>query len=198
MEKETIRAQVMNTLKSLSSTEKQLIEQAFYKTLFDSEHWKEATSIGVTLSGGLEWDTEPIIKQAWYEGKKVAVPKSIHATRALHFYEIDQFAQVKAGYFGIREPLVQETTRCAVETIDLMIVPGVVFTREGYRIGFGGGYYDRLLADFPNTTLSLVCSSQLVEEMPVEPHDIPVQYLIVGKTISTGQKHAIIEPIQPK
>ncbi|MDZ7834585.1 MAG: 5-formyltetrahydrofolate cyclo-ligase [Alkalibacterium sp.] len=94
------------------------------------------------------------------------------------FMKSHRSRQVEKGYSDLIEPIVTETTRVDAESIDLMIVPGVIFTPSGYRIGYGGGYYDRFLKDFSNTTVSLLHSNQLVESFPVEPHDIPVQYLI--------------------
>ncbi|MFC6464003.1 5-formyltetrahydrofolate cyclo-ligase [Marinilactibacillus sp. GCM10026970] len=196
MEKIAIRKQVIETLTSLTSEEKRRIEASFYEALFSSSIWENAQSIGVTLSSGFEWNTEPIIRQAWLEGKKVGVPKSIHATRELHFYQIEQFNQVKSGYFGIREPIPEQTTRLDANEIDLMIVPGVVYTETGYRIGFGGGYYDRLLTDYPHSTISLVHFNQLVKEMPIENHDIPVKYMITLKDTPKSKNHAIIKSIQ--
>lgn len=196
MEKVAIRKQVIETLTSLTSEEKRRIEASFYEVLFSSPIWKNARSIGVTLSNGFEWNTEPIIRQAWLEGKKVGVPKSIHATRELHFYQIEQFNQVKSGYFGIREPIPEQTTRLDSNEIDLMIVPGVVYTETGYRIGFGGGYYDRLLTDYPHATVSLVHFNQLVKEIPIENHDIPVKYMIALKDTPESKNHAIIKSIQ--
>ncbi|SFK39787.1 5-formyltetrahydrofolate cyclo-ligase [Marinilactibacillus piezotolerans] len=191
IEKEKIRNEVILTLKSFSETKKKSIEQTLYTTLFSSVLWKQAQVIGVTLSKGFEWDTTPIIKRAWQEGKKVGVPKSIHASRELNFYQIEQFSQVKVGYFDIREPIVEQTKQIRKDHIELMLVPGVAFTEKGYRIGFGGGYYDRFLMDYSNPTLSLLHSDQIVTTIPVETHDVPVNYLITERgifsTVSTEQ-----------
>ncbi len=187
---------MIETLTSLTSEEKRRIEASFYEALFSSPIWKNAQSIGVTLSNGFEWNTEPIIRQAWLEGKKVGVPKAIHATRELHFYQIEQFNQVKSGYFGIREPIPEQTTQLDSNEIDLMIVPGIVYTETGYRIGFGGGYYDRLLTNYPHSTISLVHFNQLVNEIPIENHDIPVNYMITLKDTPESKNHAIIKSIQ--
>lgn len=89
----------------------------------------------------------------------------------------------KDGYFGLDEPDVKKTTPVKKDAIDLLIVPGLVFTKKGYRVGFGGGYYDRYLTDFTQPTVSLVHTKQFVEDFPIEPFDIPVQYLVTEKGI---------------
>lgn len=183
IEKEEIRKDVIRSLQAFSEKEKKEIEQQLYATLFASKLWAKAKTVGLTLSKGFEWNTTPIIEQAWEEGKKVVVPKSVHASRALHFYQIEQFDQVEEGYFGLDEPIPERTERLDKDEIELMIVPGVVFTERGYRIGFGGGYYDRFLADYPNATLSLIHSNQLVDRIPVEAHDIPVKFLITERSM---------------
>ena len=193
MEKEKLRKKIIASLRQLSPAEKSAKEEQFYKLLFASELWQTAQSIGVTLSRGFEWNTAPIIQRAWKEGKSVSVPKSIHASRALHFYQIDHFDQVGEGYFGLNEPIPEKTKKVDDKKIDLMIVPGVVFTKKGYRIGFGGGYYDRFLKGFTQPTLSIVSECQLSEDIPVEPHDIPVEFLLteagISATLSADQHH---------
>ena len=82
------------------------------------------------------------------------------------------------GNFGISEPDTQKAKEIDKNQIDLLLVPGLIFTRDGYRIGFGGGYYDRFLTDFVQPTVSLASTKQLVDDFPVEPFDIPVNYLL--------------------
>lgn len=178
MGKEELRKGMFISLEKIGFIERKKAEKAMQEHLFESSLWKQAQSIGVTLSTKKEWDTKTIIERAWIEGKKVCIPKAIHQTRALHFYEITSFLQVEKGYFNLLEPVISETERIDEAKIDLMIVPGLIFTRSGYRIGFGGGFYDRFLEHFDNTTVSLLHSNQLVDSFPVESHDIPVQYLV--------------------
>ncbi len=187
MGKEELRKGMLIALDQIGVVERKTAEKKMHKHLFESSLWKEAEMIAVTLSTEKEWDTTEIIEKAWVEGKRVCVPKSIHRTRALHFFEITAFTQVERGYYDLLEPIVSETERVDEAAIDLMIVPGLIFTPSGYRIGFGGGYYDRFLEYFDKTTVSLLHSNQLVDSFPVESHDIPVQYLITEKGLKKAQ-----------
>ncbi len=182
MKKDYIRKQVMERLSGLSKDERIQIEQMLHDRLFSSTMWKQASTIGVTIhQPGVEWDTETIIKQAWKEGKRVAVPKCIHKNRTMYFYDFRSFDELEVVYYNLKEPIPRDDRFVHKQEIDLLIVPGVVFDFEGYRIGFGGGYYDRFLADYIHATVSLASTLQLMEYLPKEKHDIAVDVLITEK-----------------
>lgn len=81
------------------------------------------------------------------------------------------------------EPKEHETDAVSKEEIDLVIVPGLLYNRAGYRVGFGGGYYDRFLKDYRGYTISLAFSFQLIDHLPHEEYDIPVGKMITEKEI---------------
>lgn len=152
------------------------------QNLFQNKLWLEAETVGITLAFGREIETQTIIEKGWEQGKRIAVPKCDSHLRKMTFFEIESFEQLAKGEFHFIEPNPTKTTAVvSKENMDLLIVPGLVFDREGYRIGYGGGYYDRYLADFPHTTLSLALELQVVDNIPHEPYDIPVQILVTEK-----------------
>lgn len=177
-EKKLLREAVLHKIKNLTLEEKKAIENQLYHHLFNCFLWKEANVIGITSSTSIEWNTEPIIERAWKENKIVALPKTIPQEAKLDYYQIKSFSDLKVGYGKILEPVASNHNYIPKEEIELLVVPGIVFDSYGYRIGFGGGYYDRFLVNFPNSTLSLVSRLQLFEKLPVEEHDIHVQFLI--------------------
>lgn len=169
---------MLEMLGKLEEKERVKISKALQKRLFASDLWREAKTVGLYLSMTNEWDTYQIVEQAFKEGKNIAIPKTIDETRALIFYQIEDLTQTVIGNFGISEPDTQKAKEIDKNQIDLLLVPGLIFTRDGYRIGFGGGYYDRFLTDFVQPTVSLASTKQLVDDFPVEPFDIPVNYLL--------------------
>ncbi|WP_085992913.1 5-formyltetrahydrofolate cyclo-ligase [Oceanobacillus senegalensis] len=179
MNKSELRQTIITSLKALSKKEKEQIESHLIKNLTASDWWKESQTIGITVSHGFEWETRTIIEQGWKQGKTICVPKCIPKERKMDFYRLDNFGQLEAVYHNLMEPIPEETDIVDKNDIGLLVVPGIVFDGKGYRIGFGGGYYDRFLADFPNITVSLVSTLQLVEQVPVDEHDLPVQNLII-------------------
>ncbi|MFZ3580338.1 5-formyltetrahydrofolate cyclo-ligase [Virgibacillus sp. DJP39] len=178
MNKSKLRKKAITYLNSLSKPEKKSIEEKITSQLINSELWKKAETIGITISQGFEWDTKAIIDTAWKEQKQVTVPKCDPAKKQLTFYQLKTYNQLEIVYYNLQEPSPSISKPIKKTSIDLLIVPGLLFDKNGYRIGFGGGYYDRFLTDFPNVTASLVADGQLIQEIPSEAFDLPVDYII--------------------
>lgn len=176
--KKVLRSELKERLSRLDQKVYQAKSSIIHTVLFQQPDWLKAETIGVTLSQFPEVDTFAIIQKGWEEGKRMVVPKCYPEQKKMIFYEITSFEQVEKGYFNLFEPLPEKTKAVQKEDIDLLIVPGLGYSKDGYRIGFGGGYYDRFLKDFKGITLSLAFREQLVDEVPAETHDIPVQKLI--------------------
>ncbi|GAB4073445.1 5-formyltetrahydrofolate cyclo-ligase [Barrientosiimonas marina] len=173
-----LRKQIIQQLEAMPSAERAAIENALTDHLVSSDLWQQSNVIGVTMSRGIEWCTEPIIRTAWKEGKTVAVPKSYPSDRSLAFFIMHHYNQLETAHYRLLEPIPEQTEKLTKQAIDLLIVPGMVFDRKGYRIGFGGGYYDRFLSDFPNYKLALAANMQLIDELPAESFDRPVDAII--------------------
>lgn len=152
--------------------------------VFETSWWQKATVIGITISQPFEINTSFIINRAWKEQKVVAVPKCYPKdNHRMEFFQITDYNQLEKGYANIMEPDVHKTSVIKKEAIDLLFVPGLLFDQDGYRIGFGGGYYDRYLSNFKQTTISLANTEQLVKMLPKEPYDLPVEHLVTEKGV---------------
>lgn len=181
MEKKRHRNQVLQQLDQLTDRDYRQRSFIIAKKLLDEQSIKEATTIAITIGNRPEVDTTAIIEQLWQLGKHVVVPKCKPDDRTMAFYEINSFHQTERVFKNILEPIPTCTERVEKNKIDVMIVPGVVFNRQGYRIGFGGGYYDRYLPDFRGLRISLAFEEQLMDQILTEPHDIPIHILITDK-----------------
>lgn len=182
--KRSLREEILQQIKRLNHDEKQAIEKAIHHQLFKQAFWKDAKVIGITHSTDFEWDTKTIIQQAWQENKVVVLPKSNQEHKKLSFYQINQFTELEKGYANILEPIETLQTTVMNKFIDLLLVPGIMFDVDGYRLGFGGGFYDRYLIeqDHRATTVSLASEFQLVEKLPRDDYDIPVDYIITNNS----------------
>ncbi|MFB4166475.1 5-formyltetrahydrofolate cyclo-ligase [Virgibacillus sp. JSM 102003] len=178
MDKIELRKNAITMLKSVSEQERKNIEGKLTQNIVESNIWEQSDVVGITISNGFEWNTKPIIEAAWDEGKSICVPKCRPKERKLDFYRINTYEQLEVVYYNLLEPIPEVTQRVDKDMIDLLIVPGLLFDRSGFRIGFGGGYYDRFLSDFPNNRISLASNAQIVEGLPTEPYDIPVDKII--------------------
>lgn len=172
------RKQIKQYLHNLTSQEKANIENSLVLHLLQTETWNQAAMIGITVSQKHEWDTKPIIEKAWSQNKKVCVPKCYPKQSELVFYEITSFDQLESVFYGLLEPVPKQQYKVEKKKIDLMVVPGLVFDSKGYRIGYGGGYYDRYLADYKGLTVSLASTGQFIDSIPNDHYDIPVQQII--------------------
>jgi 5-formyltetrahydrofolate cyclo-ligase len=136
------------------------------------------------MSFGTEIDTQTVFGEALKQNKVVALPRMIKdqsspATSRLALHTVNSESELASGKWGIREP--RETCPgVALDAVDLVLVPGVAFDRRGDRLGYGKGYYDRLLPARRSNCLlvALAFDCQLVDDVPVSAHDVPIDFLI--------------------
>ncbi|MGR3765023.1 5-formyltetrahydrofolate cyclo-ligase [Rossellomorea sp. NS-SX7] len=183
MDKKAMRRDQLAALMAISQLEYEQKCHGIEQRLFQSHGWKNSDVIAVTISKPPEVNTWNIIKRGWEEGKKVCVPKCKPSTRELTFYELSSFTALEKVYYDLFEPIPSLTNTVHNETIQTVIVPGLAFTEKGYRLGFGGGYYDRFLSGYKGRTMSLAFSEQLVKSLPVESFDQPVDEIITESAL---------------
>lgn len=177
MEKKRLRNQVLQQLHQLTPSDHERKSALVHEKVLASDEFKYAKTIGITSSRFPEVATHHLIESAWQAGKRVAIPRCLAETRAMDFRLLESFDQIECVYMDLKEPRIDCTTSVTPEEIDLQIVPGVVYSEEGYRIGFGGGYYDRYLVNYSFETIALAFEQQLVEIIHRESHDLPVSYI---------------------
>ena len=175
--KAELRKQVLHEMKALSQEKKQAMDRALTELFLRHPFYQEAKTIATYLPFPHEFQTQGLIKQALKEGKKVLIPKTYPKGR-MEFVVYDPQQLAKTS-FGLLEPQ-GDLEVVKPSQIDLIHVPGLAFTTEGYRIGYGGGYYDRYLEHFTGHTLSTVYPCQ-IQEFNLENHDIPVQEVLIDE-----------------
>ena len=175
--KSELRKQVLREMKAISQEQKQFIDQTLTDQFLKHPFYQEAKVIASYLSFPHEFQTQELIEQAQKDGKKVLIPKTYPKGR-MDFVVYDPQQLVKTS-FGLLEPQGDLEVVDASQ-IDLIHVPGLAFTTEGYRIGYGGGYYDRYLEHFAGHTLSTIYPCQIQDFIP-ENHDIPVQEVLIDE-----------------
>lgn len=183
MDKKQIREDMISKLIHIDDNQREQVENYMRKILFQSSLWEQAATIGITYSQQFEWDTTKIIDQGFIDQKRIALPKCNPKNHTMNFYKIDNIRQLKAGYANLLEPNPKNTVLIQDHEIDLLIVPGVVFNHAGYRIGYGGGFYDRFLSHYKGVSISLAAEFQIVNQVPIFEYDLPVQFIITEKRI---------------
>lgn len=142
--------------------------------------FRAATSVLLTLPHRSEWDTTPIVARALALDKRVAIPRADRVARALVLHGIvDPERDVVPGWLGIPEPRTT-TPLVSPQDIDWVLVPGVAFDAAGRRLGYGGGFFDRLLPLLPPGVprIAGALDLQLVDEVPAGSHDCRVDAVI--------------------
>ena len=173
--KSELRKQVLQEMRSIPQKQKIAMDQALTERFLNHPFYQEAKVIATYLSFPHEFQTQGLIEQALRDGKKVLIPKTYPKGR-MEFVVYDPQQLVKTS-FGLLEPQGNLEVVDASQ-IDLIHVPGLAFTTDGYRIGYGGGYYDRYLENFAGHSLSTIYPCQ-VQEFNSEDHDIPVQEVLI-------------------
>ena len=176
MNKKEMRAIIRS--KKRAMTESQIVSASarLSEQFRACELYKNAKTIYGYLPYNQEVRTVPMLEQAIRDGKRVAVPKCYD--RDMKFIYITDFEkEVAPGYANIPEPIADEPV--ADDTTALVLMPGLAFDPQGHRIGYGGGFYDRFLADEPNhPTLALCYGFQMVDHLETEEFDIPVNMVL--------------------
>ena len=159
----------------MSESQKQALDDEIAENVLSLDEYRRCDTILVFVSTNIEVNTARIIGQSFKNNKLVAVPRCDGGT--MSFYVIDSVGALEMGRFGILEPKRSCVQVRAFEK-SVCIVPGLVYDRRGYRIGFGGGYYDRFLREYTGVSVG-VCYSGCIEEfLPLERFDRPVDIIV--------------------
>lgn len=175
MDKTALRREIREKKRAMTEEEIRSRSARLGELFVQSQSYRNAKTIYGYLPYNQEVRTIPILEQALRDGKKVAVPKVYGDT--MKFIYLEDLSQVGKGYAGIPEPIADEPV--AEDPSALVLMPGLAFTKNGDRMGYGGGFYDRFLAEEPNhPTLALCYDFQMVENLPTEEYDIPVDLVL--------------------
>nr|NLJ03678.1 5-formyltetrahydrofolate cyclo-ligase [Bacillota bacterium] len=155
--------------------------QAIFQHLSQHQVYAEAHNVMTYLSFGWEIDTWQIAEHSLSLGKEVYVPVVQSNPKGLVARRFTSREALSPAVFGILEP-GPEAPAADPEELDLILVPGLAFSPQGYRIGYGGGYYDRFLASTPAKTVGLVYQT-FVRDVPVDPWDRPVDFLATDEGV---------------
>lgn len=175
MSKEVQRQEMILRMKHFSknSLQKNKIDTLLLEKLISTSYYHEARILATYLSMPHEFNTTPLITQAIKDKKTVVVPKTCPEGKMI-FVKYDE-SQLRKTSFGLLEPI--SNLEVDKSCIDLIHVPGIVFSPDGYRIGYGAGYFDRYLADYSGNTISTIYSFQ-IQNFQKDTFDIPIRKLL--------------------
>jgi len=184
--KSEIRKSTRAKRDALSKKERSEKSAAIMEQLFDFANFLESRIILFYMSNKSEVDTKAMVRKALEIEKIVALPLIDPEKQEIIPFKVDNpDRDVRPGYRGIPEPIPQRCKQVPVKHINLAIVPGIAFDERGGRIGYGTGFYDRLIPRLDITTRKVALSfeSQIVLQIPMEPHDRYTDIIITEKRI---------------
>lgn len=149
-----LREATKNRRKNINNDEKKITDTLIFNNVKKLYQYKSCNTVLVYVSTSIEVDTIEIIKAAWADNKKVAVPRCIPETRFMEFHYIDSFEQLTSGTFSVLEPN-KDLPVVTDYANSLMIVPALIFDKFGYRLGYGKGYYDRYMSKYTGFTVGI-------------------------------------------
>lgn len=176
MKKQIIREQMLILRKQLDDRSYVRLSYKAQECLIATPSFQRATTLALYSPIRHEVATGQLFSSALTAGKQIYYPRV--CGEDLEFCRIFSLDDLAVGAFGVAEPIGEATI--AIADLDLIVVPGVAFSYDGFRLGYGRGFYDRQLAGRPATTIAvgLSFSFQLVSQLPIEEHDQQLDYIV--------------------
>lgn len=185
-EKRCLRQNILKKREAMSLEEQLDLSHAIMEKAASHYEFLQAEEILAYVNYKSEVNTRGIIEYGFMLGKKVYCPKVL-SDGEMEFFRIFSIKDLKEGYKGIFEPEnIPERQWKPSEKIPLLLMPGAVFDRQGHRIGYGKGFYDRFLektGEFPGTKAALAYGMQVKEKIPFEEHDKQVDLIITEQEV---------------
>ena len=187
MDKAALRAAAMLRRDGLDDRERR--SALICAKVVASPSYAAAQAIHCYLPMRSEVDTRPLITDALAHGKRVAIPIVVPKAAELAHAWIESLTAdaLTPGAFGTLNP--RELRPAAPGDWDLVIVPLLAFDRRGYRLGYGKGYYDRLLAASPVVSIGIAFAAQEIDALPAEAHDVALDWVITENEMIGSRRH---------
>ncbi|MBS7527003.1 5-formyltetrahydrofolate cyclo-ligase [Fusibacter paucivorans] len=174
MDKKQLRQQMIKKRNTLDANTLSTYSLSIAQHLSNLVFFNTARAVAGFVDFRNEVQMEPILQHLLNKSTPLMLPRISDDGTQMHFYQVDSLAHLVKSRLGIMEPDPQKCVLGDLSQLTLVLTPGVAFTRDGYRLGYGGGYYDRFFQSLGEDVLriGLAFDLQIVQSIPVEPHDI--------------------------
>ena len=172
MNKTALRREIRLRIMQLTDAERVATSAEICRRVTDAQRWQEASCVLLYYPMADEVDVRPLVAAALQDGKRVLFPVVKGDDLQLVAYS----SETRRGAFGIEEPIGEPFTK--LDEVDLVVVPGRAFDRQGHRLGRGRGYYDRLLPQLSAHRLAVCFPCQIVDNLPYVPHDAQMDEVV--------------------
>ena len=183
--KKALRIKYRTIREVMPLEEKQVNDNNIFWKLINFSEYQKAKTILIFVSTKIEVDTIQIIKQAFQDGKKVAVPKCLDKNGKMAFFVIGSMEDLERGQYDLLEPDRAKAAMLVDFSSSICVLPGFAFDSKGFRIGFGKGYYDRFLQKYNGMKIGICYNSCIADNLPHGRYDVSANYIVTPKYILT-------------
>ena len=179
--KSALRRELIAHRDAIPAAERERIAEAITDHLLSLPEYATARSVLATMAIGSEWSTREFLEQAHDDGKAVILPRLTPPPRHLELHRVDDLDRhLIPGVWDIPEPDPARCERQVLADVDFAVIPALAADPRGYRIGYGAGYFDRLLAGRGARPFCVIAIAAAFykDRLPDEPHDIPVDMVL--------------------
>ncbi len=180
-EKNLLRKKYRDIRKNI--TDRSERESIICRTFLESDLYKSAESLFLYSAIGTEVNVDSVFTAALSDGKKVAFPLCLDGEGNMEFYFVSGTTDMKNGMYSISEPVPEKCRKAYSAEKSVCLVPGLSFDKNGGRLGYGKGYYDRFLAGFTGESVGICFEDCVSDSLRLNQFDEKVNYLITDKTI---------------
>lgn len=185
--KKNLRNEIKRFRKNMPKELKQNYDNKISDIFLSSSTYKLSDMVLSYVSTDIEVDTMKIILKAFEDKKIVAVPRCIKNSRKMEFIVINSLNDLEKGSFGVLEPKLTIVKKANPTNKSVCIIPALSYDKFGYRLGYGGGYYDRFLSNFKGNKVGIIYNENITEQLIHGKFDIPVTQIVSQTKIKKVQ-----------
>ena len=185
--KAELRTAYLEKRRATDKAVKECAEAIIFEKIISLPSFTSAKSIFIYYPIKGEISVLPLLDVALKSGRSVAFPRCNKQDRTMTFCAVSSLSDLEAGAYGILEPRL-ECPALAQDADTLCIVPALLYAKDGHRLGFGAGYYDRFLADFKGVSIGVALDSFVLESLPHESHDKRLDMIITERSVYLNEK----------
>ncbi len=174
--KQSLRRELKISRRNIEN--KKETDKKICENLMAADFYKDVETVLFYAALDDEINIDECIKSALSQGKRAALPVCLDDNGNMKFYYINSLKDIKTGFFGVREPDINICEEVMDFSNSVCIVPGIAYDKQGYRLGYGKGYYDRFLKNFTFISLGLCYNELMMDFLPTDEYDISVDYII--------------------
>ncbi|MCH5320966.1 MAG: 5-formyltetrahydrofolate cyclo-ligase [Eubacterium sp.] len=179
--KNELRQELKTQRKNIKN--KSFLDERICTNLINCDVYNKAKTVLFYAALDDEINVDKCIENALISGKMVALPACLDSVGNMKYYFINSLADLKTGFFGLREPDTEICQEVTDFKDSICIVPAIAFDKQGYRLGYGKGYYDRFLQNFSFISVGLCYNEFVKDSLPIGEYDVPVNYIITENDI---------------